>query len=194
MEFRLDHPDTGLKTILVIFDGVPYEADSDHPWWNEIIDLCLRDDPRVVDLFPKRTYQKPSEYFDAADVIPASREEVQAARERVEASVEREQAEAQVDPPFTQRDATGELRPRNDILVNHFTNRDYTLRNMAEAEGYTEEDAYRWLRNDPELHRLLGEALQAHEREREQAFVVAAPPERWTPHSVTIIDDDGETD
>jgi hypothetical protein len=60
MEFVLTHPDLGLKQILVIFDGVPYEADSDHPWWDEIMRLCLADDPRVLDLFPIRPVQKPS--------------------------------------------------------------------------------------------------------------------------------------
>ena len=61
MEFTLTHPDSGIKDILVIFDGVPYEANSDHPWWDEIIRLCLEDDPRVLDLFPIRPVQKPSE-------------------------------------------------------------------------------------------------------------------------------------
>jgi hypothetical protein len=54
MEFALTHPDTGIKEILVLFDGVPYEANSDHPWWDEIIRLCLADDERVLDLFPIR--------------------------------------------------------------------------------------------------------------------------------------------
>lgn len=54
MEFVLTHPDTGTKSILVLFDGVPYEADSDHPWWDEIVDLVLEDDLRVLDLFPIR--------------------------------------------------------------------------------------------------------------------------------------------
>lgn len=61
MEFTLTHPDSGIKDILVIFDGVPYEANSDHPWWDEIIRLCLADDPRVLDLFPIRPVQQPSE-------------------------------------------------------------------------------------------------------------------------------------
>lgn len=60
MEFVLTHPDTGTKSILVLFDGVPYEADSDHPWWDEIVDLVLEDDPRVLDLFPIRPVQQPS--------------------------------------------------------------------------------------------------------------------------------------
>ena len=60
MEFVLTHPDTGLKQILVIFDGVPYEADSDHRWWNEIVQLCIADDPRVLDLFPPCLVQEPS--------------------------------------------------------------------------------------------------------------------------------------
>jgi hypothetical protein len=60
MEFVLTHPDTGIKSILVLFDGVPYEADSDHPWWDEIVDLVLDDDPRVLDLFPIRPVQQPS--------------------------------------------------------------------------------------------------------------------------------------
>lgn len=61
MEFVLTHPDTGIKEILVIFDGVPYEANSDHPWWDEIVRLCLADDARVLDLFPIRPVQQPSE-------------------------------------------------------------------------------------------------------------------------------------
>ncbi len=61
MEFTLTHPDSGIKDILVIFDGVPYEANSYHPWWDEIIRLCLADDPRVLDLFPLRPVQKSSE-------------------------------------------------------------------------------------------------------------------------------------
>jgi hypothetical protein len=60
MEFTLTHPDVGTKTILVLFDGVPYEADSNHPWWDEIVDLVLDDDPRVLDLFPIRSVQQPS--------------------------------------------------------------------------------------------------------------------------------------
>lgn len=60
MEFVLNHPDEGLKNIVVLFDGVPYEANSDHPWWDEIIDLVLDDDPRVLDLFPIRSVQQPS--------------------------------------------------------------------------------------------------------------------------------------
>jgi hypothetical protein len=54
MEFTLTHPDIGTKNILVLFDGVPYEADSNHPWWHEIVDLVLDDGPRVLDLFPMR--------------------------------------------------------------------------------------------------------------------------------------------
>jgi hypothetical protein len=61
MEFTLTNPDTGIKDILVIFDGVPYEADSNHPWWDEIVRLCVADDPRVLDLFPIRSVQRPSE-------------------------------------------------------------------------------------------------------------------------------------
>lgn len=61
MEFVLTHPDSGLKQILVLFDGVPYEADSDHPWWDEIVRLCLADDARVLDLFPIRSVQQASE-------------------------------------------------------------------------------------------------------------------------------------
>jgi hypothetical protein len=60
MEFVLTHPDEGLKNITVLFDGVPYVADSDHPWWDEIIDFVLDDDPRVLDLFPIRSVQQPS--------------------------------------------------------------------------------------------------------------------------------------
>lgn len=60
MEFVLTHPDSGLKQILVIFDGVPYEADSTHLWWDEIVQLCLKDDERVLDLFPPRTVQTAS--------------------------------------------------------------------------------------------------------------------------------------
>lgn len=60
MEFILTHPDIGIKEILVIFEGVPYEANSDHPWWDEIIRLCLADDPRVLDLFPIRPVQTAS--------------------------------------------------------------------------------------------------------------------------------------
>jgi hypothetical protein len=72
MEFTLTHPDIGTKSILVLFDGVPYEADSNHPWWEEIVDLVLDDDPRVLDLFPIRPVQQPSvnidddPYFDEA--------------------------------------------------------------------------------------------------------------------------------
>lgn len=51
MEFTLTHPDVGPKSILLLFDGVPYLAYSDHPWWDEIVDLALEDDPRVLDLF-----------------------------------------------------------------------------------------------------------------------------------------------
>jgi hypothetical protein len=74
MEFTLTHPDIGIKNILVLFDGVPYEADSNHPWWDEIVDLVLDDDPRVLDLFPIRSVQQPTNlihdpsfsYFDGA--------------------------------------------------------------------------------------------------------------------------------
>lgn len=66
MEFVLTHPDTGTKNILVLFDGVPYEADSDHPWWDEIVDLVLEDDPRVLDLFPIRPVQQPSTEVEAS--------------------------------------------------------------------------------------------------------------------------------
>jgi hypothetical protein len=51
MEFTLTHPDSGQANILVLFDGVPYEADSNHPWWDEILALTFKDDPRVIDLF-----------------------------------------------------------------------------------------------------------------------------------------------
>lgn len=61
MEFTLTHPDSGIKDILVIFDGVPYEADSNHSWWDEIVYGCWNDDPRVLDLFPIRLIQRPSE-------------------------------------------------------------------------------------------------------------------------------------
>ncbi len=78
MEFTLTHPDTGLKQILVIFDGVPYEADSEHPWWDEIVRLCLADDSRVLDLFPIRPIQQPSEEIpwraqdhESGDIDPA---------------------------------------------------------------------------------------------------------------------------
>jgi hypothetical protein len=69
MEFVLAHPDIGPKSILILFDGVPYEADSNHPWWEEIVDLALEDDPRVLDLFPIRPVQQPS-----ALVAPAPNE------------------------------------------------------------------------------------------------------------------------
>jgi len=70
MEFVLNHPDTGKATVLLIFDGVPYEADSDHVWWEEIIDLLLEDDERVVDLFPKRDFQRASEYREDPALEP----------------------------------------------------------------------------------------------------------------------------
>jgi hypothetical protein len=53
MEFVLTHPDVGLETISILKpDGVPVEADSNHPWWNEIVDFVLRDDERALALFP----------------------------------------------------------------------------------------------------------------------------------------------
>lgn len=64
MEFTLTHPDSGLASIVVLFDGVPYEANSNHPWWEEIVDLVLEDDPRVLDLFPIRSIQQPSTLID----------------------------------------------------------------------------------------------------------------------------------
>lgn len=60
MEFILTHPDAGTKTITVLFDGVPYETDSTNQWWEEIVDLVLEDDSRVLDLFPIRPVQQPS--------------------------------------------------------------------------------------------------------------------------------------
>ena len=52
MEFLLTHPDTGLKTITILKpDGVPYEADSNHPWWEEIVTGAFNDDERIFDLF-----------------------------------------------------------------------------------------------------------------------------------------------
>ena len=69
MEFVINHPDEGLATILVLFDGVPYEADSEHLWWAEIIELAFEDDPRVLDLFPIRPVQRPSEELDPALLI-----------------------------------------------------------------------------------------------------------------------------
>ena len=74
MEFTLTHPDSGIKDILVIFDGVPYEANSDHPWWDEIIRLCLADDPRVLDLFPIRPVQQPSEEIPFEEALAAHEE------------------------------------------------------------------------------------------------------------------------
>jgi hypothetical protein len=75
MEFTLTHPDSGLKSIVVLFDGVPYEANSDHPWWDEIVDLVLEDDPRVLDLFPIRPVQQPSTLIEgepAEDIDPVA--------------------------------------------------------------------------------------------------------------------------
>jgi len=85
MEFTLTHPDIGKASVLLVFDGVPYEADSDHPWWNEIIDLLLKDDDRVVDLFPIRPFQRPSAYFEDPTLEPLSQEDRQAAEAEHEA-------------------------------------------------------------------------------------------------------------
>lgn len=196
MEFVLNHPDTGPATLLLIFDGVPYEADSSHPWWEEIIDLCLEDDARVVDLFPIRPFQRPSriETFPT----PAQNENIEDVIEHFEDvpvgitlspeaaamfgitddargfSIAEQIAES--DPPFTTREG-GTLRPRNDILVAHFKERGYTVKAMAEAEGYSEDEAWAWVNSSPELRRELSDA--------------AAKPS-WA--NVVITDDDGETD
>ena len=77
MEFALTHPDSGLKEILVIFDGVPYEANSDHPWWDEIIRLCLADDERVLDLFPIRPVQTASREIPIEEADPPVDEEAE---------------------------------------------------------------------------------------------------------------------
>ena len=130
MEFVLTHPDLGVKQILVIFDGVPYEADSTHRWWNEIVQLCIADDPRVLDLFPDRSVQQPSEEI----ALPE-------------------------DPPFTSR-VGGVLRPENRILVDHFVNNGYTLQGMVEAEGYTLDDLHVWMDADPSLYPELREAIE----------------------------------
>lgn len=63
MEFTFTKPDVGPIHILVIFDGVPYEADSTHPWFAEIVDLVCHDDPRALDLFPICSVQQPSEHI-----------------------------------------------------------------------------------------------------------------------------------
>src|ERR1700677_51940 len=67
MEYTLTHLNVGTATLLVLFDGVPYEADSNHPWWDEIVDLVLEDDPRVLDLFPIRPVQQPSNLIENED-------------------------------------------------------------------------------------------------------------------------------
>lgn len=57
MEFLLTHPDEGIKNIIILFDGVPYETDSTHPRWDEIIDLVLEDDAKVIDLLTDDSYE-----------------------------------------------------------------------------------------------------------------------------------------
>lgn len=163
MEFVLTHPALGLKEILVIFDGVPYEADSDHPWWNEIIRLCLEDDPRVLDLFPVRVVQQPSAEIDPALVA-------------LQAEIE--------DPPFTTR-AGGLLRPENRILVDHFKRNDYSLRRMVEAEGYSLDDLHEWMDADSTLYPELRAAID--ERRQQVAF---GP--RWLPHNIDREDDEDD--
>lgn len=92
MEFVLTHPNTGTKSILVLFDGVPYEADSDHPWWDEIVDLVLEDDPRVLDLFPIRPVQQPSAKVE----VGLEPDEASAARALLEAFGDRDLDEGEL--------------------------------------------------------------------------------------------------
>lgn len=68
MEFTITQSDLGNANITLLLDGVPYEADSTHPWWEEIVDLALENDPRVVDLFPIRPIQQPSEEVPTSSV------------------------------------------------------------------------------------------------------------------------------
>lgn len=70
MEFTLTHPDAGPKSILLLYDGVPYLAHSDHPWFYEIVDLALEDDPRVLELFALCPQELDAEE-DAEDSIGA---------------------------------------------------------------------------------------------------------------------------
>lgn len=81
MEFALTHPDTGLKHLLIIYEGVPYEVDSDHPWWKKIVHLTLNNDPHVIDLLtiiPSRKIEPDEdgaaqafkEYFDSRGIDP----------------------------------------------------------------------------------------------------------------------------
>lgn len=67
MEFVLNHPDEGTKNIVILFEGVPYEADSNHPWWDEIVYGAFDDDPRVLDLIPIRSVQQPSQEIEIDD-------------------------------------------------------------------------------------------------------------------------------
>ena len=171
MEFALTHPDTGIKEILVIFDGVPYEANSDHPWWDEIIRLCLADDERVLDLFPIRPVQKPSEEIpieEAALPVPE-------------------------DPPFTVRH--GEiLRPRNDILVDQFKDNGFTLQGMVEAEGYTLDDLHAWMDADPSLYPELRAAIEARRHEVAFGTPPASSEPRWLPHNVEPAEEEADED
>jgi hypothetical protein len=53
MNFTLNHFDDGIEHLSVdLGDAGIYEADSDHPWWDEIVDLVANEDWRVRDLFP----------------------------------------------------------------------------------------------------------------------------------------------
>lgn len=159
MEFALTHPDTGIKQITVIFDGVPYEADSNHPWWDEIVRLCLADDERVLDLFPIRPVQKASQEipleeaealaspwipYDIQDVADAARRDArpdEQARVEVEANLNRPPA---ITSPWAiiarqaerERDAAYEtVRLRGEEIMLLITERDdYASRLMDLAE------------------------------------------------------------
>lgn len=167
MEFVLTHPDTGTKGILVIFDGVPYEANSDHPWWDEIVRLCLADDERVLDLFPIRPVQKPSQEIawraqdhEAGETDPA----LAALR-------------AELDGPDLRAE-----RPPNSVIVSAFKNQGYTLQGVIEQTGYSLEEIYGWMDEDRSLFQELRAAIEQHRNET--SIRERAAEGRWQPHNV----------
>ncbi len=84
MDYTLTHFENGDEHIRVLVDDVPYEADSNHPWWDEIVDLVMNNERRVLDLFPFRCAQTKVDLDAVFDGDPISDEELDSAKEAYE--------------------------------------------------------------------------------------------------------------